>query len=216
MTATVAVLKQKAQAPLNLWFDSIATMSPNDEAAALTERFNVIAGRMPKSVFAQRFGLPGGASMLSQHLSGNRPMSLEAAMAYARGFAVPLGGISQRLADQVRAAADLLGDAAQRPLSPQTAWPFRRISADEWAALDDYDRVLVEAAAAEKLRELRAERAPSASDRRSTVQTLVPRASGGEGGLVRTPAQAERRKRELAVEADRRIGGRRANDLKNE
>lgn len=216
MAATVAALKPKAQAPLNIWFGSIAKMSPDDEAAALTERFNAIAGRMPKSVFAQRYGVPGGASMLSQHLSGNRPMSLEAAMAYARGFSVPLGDISQRLADQVRAAADLLGDAAQRPLSSQTAWPFRRMSAEQWAALDDYDRVLVEEAAAAKLRELVAERAGPAPEATSTVRALVPKVDAGRQRRgVLSPEQVERRKREDAIDIERRHFDRRGNGGKS-
>lgn len=207
MAATVAVLKHKTQALLNNWVISIATMDPdNDEAAALAARFNAMAGQMPKAVFARRFGLPGGASMLSQHLSGNRPMSLEAAMVYARGFNVPLGEISQRLADQVQAATELLGDAAQRPSTSQKAWPFRRMSAEQWAALDDYDRVLVEAAAVSKLRELLAERESQATaTSASNVQALVPKVDAGQrGGLVRTKEQAERRKRQLAVEHDRR------------
>lgn len=113
MAATVALLKPLAQAMLNTCALSIAKMdhSTDDEAAALAARFDALAGTMTKAVFARRFGLPGGASMLSQHLSGNRPLSLEAAMAYARGFGVPLGDISRRVADQVRAAMELLGDA---------------------------------------------------------------------------------------------------------
>lgn len=42
--------------------------------------------------------------MVSQHLSGHRPMNLAAATAYAAGFGVPLAEISQRLALEVAAA----------------------------------------------------------------------------------------------------------------
>lgn len=42
--------------------------------------------------------------MLSQHLSGNRPLNLAAATAYAKGFKVPLHEISPRLANEVAAA----------------------------------------------------------------------------------------------------------------
>ena len=42
--------------------------------------------------------------MLSQHLSGNRPLNLAAATAYAKGFKVPLQEISPRLANEVAAA----------------------------------------------------------------------------------------------------------------
>lgn len=42
--------------------------------------------------------------MLSQHLSGHRPLNLAAATAYASGFGVPLEEISPRLAAEVSAA----------------------------------------------------------------------------------------------------------------
>ena len=42
--------------------------------------------------------------MLSQHLSGHRPLSLSAATTYAKGFGVPLWEISPRLANEVAAA----------------------------------------------------------------------------------------------------------------
>nr|DAO72422.1 MAG TPA: Repressor protein CI [Caudoviricetes sp.] len=68
------------------------------EAAKLARRFR---GRS-KAAFAREFAVPGGPSMISQHISGHRPISLEAAAAYARGFGVPLEEISPRLAAQVR------------------------------------------------------------------------------------------------------------------
>lgn len=112
MSTTVALLKPFAQAMLNAGVLSMANMSAlDDEAAALAARFDALAGKMTKAVFARRFGLPGGASMLSQHLSGNRPLSLDAALAYARGFQVPLDDISARLANEVREASALLADA---------------------------------------------------------------------------------------------------------
>lgn len=51
-----------------------------------------------KAAFAREHGIPGGASMVSQHLSGHRPVSFEAGIAYARAFGVPLNQISHRLA----------------------------------------------------------------------------------------------------------------------
>lgn len=42
--------------------------------------------------------------MLSQHLSGNRPLNLAAATAYAKGFGVALHEISPRLANEVSEA----------------------------------------------------------------------------------------------------------------
>ncbi|MGF6212368.1 S24 family peptidase [Comamonas sp. 4034] len=72
-----------------------------EEAEHLRQRF---AG-VKKAAFARDFKVPGGASMLSQHLSGHRPMNLAAATAYANGFDVKLEEISPRLAIEVKAAS---------------------------------------------------------------------------------------------------------------
>lgn len=54
-----------------------------------------------KADFAQRAGIPGGPSMMSQHQSGVRPISLEAGIAYAKGLEVSLYEISPRLVKMV-------------------------------------------------------------------------------------------------------------------
>ena len=68
------------------------------EAANLSRLFE---GVRNKAAFAREFNIPGGASMLSQHCSGHRPMSLEAATAYAKGFGCSIEQISPRLAKKV-------------------------------------------------------------------------------------------------------------------
>lgn len=75
--------------------------TPEEEAKRLRERFSAVKS---KAAFARENHLPGGASMLSQHLSGHRPLSLSAATAYAKGFGVTLWEISPRLAREVAAA----------------------------------------------------------------------------------------------------------------
>ena len=75
--------------------------TPEEEARRLRERFSTVKS---KAAFARENHLPGGASMLSQHLSGHRPLNLSAATAYAKGFGVPLWEISPRLANEVAAA----------------------------------------------------------------------------------------------------------------
>lgn len=54
-----------------------------------------------KARFAREHGGPGGASMINQHISGNRPINLEAAEAYSRGLQVPVSAFSPRLAAQI-------------------------------------------------------------------------------------------------------------------
>jgi hypothetical protein len=83
-----------------------------------TERENLrhLLGSVEKKAFAEKIKLPGGASMLSQHLSGNRPISLEAAICYATGFGVSLEQISPRLAEKVLAVTAKLS----MPVDPLT------------------------------------------------------------------------------------------------
>lgn len=58
--------------------------------------------------------------------------------------------------------ARLIGWPVDRVLGREAqqlpAWPFRRLSADEWHSLDDFDRALIEDAALRRMRELQAER----------------------------------------------------------
>ena len=61
---------------------------------------------------AKDFGVPGGASMLSQHQSGHRPISLEAAKAYARGLGISIGEIAPRFAKLVSDVSELAQPAA--------------------------------------------------------------------------------------------------------
>lgn len=72
------------------------------------ERLRALVGARRRADFAAAIELPGGPSMLSQHMSGNRPISLDAGVRYARGLNVPLDAISPRLAAEVRAAMTAL------------------------------------------------------------------------------------------------------------
>jgi len=65
----------------------------------------LLAGVRNKGEFARRWNVPGGASMLSQHQSGHRPIGLDAAIAYAKGLGVSLEEISPRLAKKVTSVA---------------------------------------------------------------------------------------------------------------
>lgn len=74
-----------------------------EEAQRLSLRFSVIN----QAAFARKHEVPGGASMVNQHIKGHRPMNLAAARAYARGFGCSLADISPRLAAEVEAANKL-------------------------------------------------------------------------------------------------------------
>ena len=75
-----------------------------EEASRLKERF---AG-VNRAEFARTHELKGGQSMIYQNITGRRPISMEAAMAYARGFGCTLEDISPRLAKEAQAAANHL------------------------------------------------------------------------------------------------------------
>jgi hypothetical protein len=71
----------------------------NDEAETLRKLFEDLQSKGgQRKKFADDFGVPGGGAMVYQHVTGRRPISLEAAICYAIGFNRPLEEISQRLA----------------------------------------------------------------------------------------------------------------------
>lgn len=57
--------------------------------------------------FARKNGVPGGKSMLKQHLDAARPISMDAALAYINGLNCDLRQLSPRLADAVSASSHL-------------------------------------------------------------------------------------------------------------
>jgi hypothetical protein len=82
------------------------TWTTDEEAERLAARF---AGKN-RAKFARDFGVPGGQVMIYQHITGRRPISLDAAEAYAKGFGCPLEEISPRLAQEAKKAFAMLGE----------------------------------------------------------------------------------------------------------
>jgi hypothetical protein len=97
---------------MNMW-------TTDEEAERLAARF---AGKN-RAKFARDFGVPGGQVMIYQHITGRRPIGLDAAEAYAKGFGCPLEEISPRLAQEAKKAFAMLGTdvvsevAAERDLA---------------------------------------------------------------------------------------------------
>lgn len=75
-----------------------------------------------KAEFARAVKFPGGASMISQHLSGHRPISLDAAKAYMRGFACRISDISPDLAAQLPVNNDQFDLAQHKVQEPVPAF----------------------------------------------------------------------------------------------
>lgn len=110
--------------------------SQEEEAARLGKRFE----GLNQAKFARTHKVPGGASMVSQHIKGHRPINLAAAMAYARGFKVQLEEISPRLARAVREGATL-ATKSEAPASNGTV----QLDERERQVLEDYRKISREA-----------------------------------------------------------------------
>lgn len=106
--------KAPAQATLTKHCFTVEGMSTADGA-----RLARLLGARNRAAFARDHDIKGGGSMISQHISGNRPISLEAAIAYARGFGVKLDDVSPEAAALVRETFDVLDNPeGQRAPSP--------------------------------------------------------------------------------------------------
>lgn len=101
---------------------------------------NLFAGKN-RAAFAREFKVPGGQTMIYQHIKGLRPISLEAALCYAAGFGCGLEQISPRLAQEVARASQ--ATAGEVPVATTSEWPFsieieryKQLSADKKKQLD--------------------------------------------------------------------------------
>lgn len=95
---------------------SIAFMGDINDGETEGERLErLLAGRV-RAEFARDHDIRGGPSMIAQHVSGNRPISLEAAIAYCKGLGTTLDKLSPRLALLVRSAGHHLDADRPQPL----------------------------------------------------------------------------------------------------
>jgi hypothetical protein len=82
--------------------------------------------------FARDFSVPGGASMIYQHATGRRAISLKAGLAYAKGLGCALEAISPRLATLAQSVRNSTEDI---PLQARTLSPQDHILLDLFAGL---------------------------------------------------------------------------------
>lgn len=66
------------------------------ESENLKKLFEKVSNR---AAFAREWKVPGGASMIYQHINGLKPISLESALIYSKAFDVTLESISPRLSE---------------------------------------------------------------------------------------------------------------------
>lgn len=125
-----------------------------EEAENLGKRFQGVN----RKEFAALHSIPGGDNMIYQHITARRPISREAAIAYAKAFDCGLEEISPRVAAEVLELAAMIGDRgkvgspkAGRPSSLESLRPECRalvhaiIEADRAGLAADAFNVLQEA-----------------------------------------------------------------------
>ena len=87
--------------------------------------------------FARDFSVPGGASMIYQHATGRRAISLNAGLAYAKGLGCALESISPRLAELAQSVRNSTEDI---PLQARTLTPQDHALLDLFAGLTPKQR----------------------------------------------------------------------------
>ncbi len=74
-----------------------------NDAERLAERFKSIPNR---AKFARDFSVPGGQAMIYQHINDLKPISIEAAIAYANGFGCSIAEISPTIMATLKKVLD--------------------------------------------------------------------------------------------------------------
>lgn len=148
-----------------------------EEASALRARFEGVN----RAAFARDHQVKGGQAMIYQHITGRRPMNMEAATAYAEGFRCSLADISPRLAIEAQKAAALAPDPSASP--PPAPWPFPDIPEDQVRALAPAQLSALQGAIALAIAQLKlgiqvARPSPSVPPRTTSLRSNEP------GGLV--------------------------------
>ncbi|WP_174936758.1 hypothetical protein [Burkholderia lata] len=94
-----------------------------EEADALSARFAQVKNRKK---FAREKGITGGDTLIFQHMNAIRPISMKAAIEYAKAFDCALEEISPRIALEIARASHV----AQPSQDPDAAPPDPRQSPD--------------------------------------------------------------------------------------
>ncbi len=98
---------------------------------------NTLIKNLNWAKFARDFAVPGGASMIYQHATGRRTISLNAGLAYAKGLGCALEAISPRLA---LLAQSVRNSTEEIPLQSRTLSPQDHILLDLFAGLTPKQR----------------------------------------------------------------------------
>ncbi|XJC72772.1 hypothetical protein ACHFCA_17385 [Delftia tsuruhatensis] len=88
-----------------------------EEAARLRAIWDATPNRMSQAEFGETYNI-GGQSAVNNFLKGASPLSLKAALGFARGLGVSMRDFSPRLADQAKAVAETATDLPPASPSP--------------------------------------------------------------------------------------------------
>ena len=114
--------------------------SQQEESEKLRRRFKELKNEknVGQAEFARVYDVPGGPSLLSQHILNRRPINLEAAKAYAKGFGCSIAEISPRLWSELEEANTISGDATGHRIAwtPKADPEYLDVKAKEIAHLD--------------------------------------------------------------------------------
>ena len=83
------------------------TTDTDTDGDRLRKLFDALKAKtgMGKAEFARVFKAPGGASQISQHISGNRPIGLDSMACYTNAFKCVVSDISPAMAAQIKRIA---------------------------------------------------------------------------------------------------------------
>ncbi len=112
------------------------------ESARLKEIWLKTKDRPSQAQFGETYGI-GSQSAVTSFLSGNTPLSLKAALGFARGLKCSISDFSTRLAAAVEDASSV---NHSRPIPRQ--WPFLTVTPDQyWNEMTQTHRDILEATA---------------------------------------------------------------------
>lgn len=151
-----------------------------EEAAALRARFDGVN----RAAFARDHHVKGGQAMIYQHITGRRPINIEAAMAYAEGFGCSLAEISPRLAMEAHKAASLTAAPTLPTPTQNTTWPFPSIPEADVRALPASQLSALEGAIALAIAQLKLGINVSPQASAALPSNVVPLRAHKPGGLV--------------------------------
>jgi hypothetical protein len=143
MAETIASLLLNKQAMLSIQRDSVAFMGTTSKDKTDAERLEQrLAGfdRGQRAAFARDHGIPGGVAAMYQHAKGIRPISVDAAIAYAKAFRCGIEDISPSVAAKALEVTALISANApkvqvRQPDLPYVSWPFEHVSESAYRAL---------------------------------------------------------------------------------